>query len=327
MRVLVTGAGGFIGSYLLPELSQNHEVACLLLPGEKLRGLSPELEKKIRIFYGNVTQPESLREACRYPEAVVHAAGLIKALHNDDYDRVNHLGTANLGRILGEENPGLKFFLLFSSSAAGGVSKSLENPLREEMTPDPIGPYGISKLKAEQAMKSFPFRTTAFRITSVYGGGSSEHIEYFKVARLHLSPRLGLGEKYFCMIHARDLSRAVNLVVTSYEKAQDVYYLSDGKIYSWTEVGKSVNAYYPGFKIPLSLPGWVCYLGAFFIGMTAKLRRQPAVLDVEKMRLLLKKFITCDSSRFRKQFPELSFTPFEEGLRQTHEWYIKNRWL
>lgn len=327
MRVLVTGAGGFIGSYLLPELSKTHEVAVLLLPGEKLRGLPPEEEKKYRIFRGNVTEPESLREAARFPEAVVHAAGLIKALSNADYDKVNHLGTANLARVLSEENPGLKFFLLFSSSAAGGVSATRENPIREDMPADPIGPYGISKLNAEKSLETFSFKKTSFRITSVYGGGSSEHIEYFKMARLRLSPRLGLGEKYFCMIHARDLARAVNRVVTNWSEAQPLYYLSDGKIYSWTEVGVAVNAYYPGWKLPLPLPKWICYVAAFFVGLVAKVRRQPAVLDVEKMRLLLKSYITCDSSRFRKQFPDFSFTDFSDGLRETYDWYKAHGWL
>ncbi len=327
MKVLITGAGGFIGAYLIKEFQKTHEVACLLMPGEKLRPFDGGPIPEVKTFVGNVTDPKSLIEASQWPEAVVHAAGLIRAIKSSDYERVNTQGTQNLIEALKAHNPQLKYFLLFSSSAAGGASPSLHKPLTEGEDFAPLGDYGRSKRKAEVVLKLASFKTTALRITSVYGGGSSEYISYFKAAKFHLAPRFGLGQQFFSLIHASDLATACRLLVDHHQESQDLYYLSDGHIYSWPEVTEVTKKFLPGLRIPFPVPGPLLYLIGAIVALLAFIGRKPAFLTPEKVSLLLKPYLTNNPTRFQKQFPQMKFSEFKQAIEENYQWYVRNKWL
>ncbi len=118
MKILITGASGFIGAYLVEKLSPSHEVAGLMLPGESIENC--QLSK---IFRGDVTVPASLLDACSWPDIVIHAAGLTKTRRPRDYFKVNTRGTKNIVKVISRVNPNLKKFIFFSSVAAAGPAK------------------------------------------------------------------------------------------------------------------------------------------------------------------------------------------------------------
>ena len=119
MRWLVTGATGFIGTTLVERLiARGDEVRALVRdPGRarELRSMGAEL------VTGDVSRPESLDGAVPDVDAVVHLAGLVKALTREELFRVNAEGTRALAAAA--TRSGRPRFVLVSSLAAAGPSE------------------------------------------------------------------------------------------------------------------------------------------------------------------------------------------------------------
>jgi nucleoside-diphosphate-sugar epimerase len=150
MRYLVTGGAGFIGSNTVDELvHRGHSVVVVddLSSGnaENLAGL----KGKIELLQHSITDLDKLREACRGVDYVLHLGArtsvprsLIDPLETN---RANVDGTLNV--LVAARDAKVKRVVFAGSSSVYGETPIL--PKREDMTPEPISPYGVSKLAAE----------------------------------------------------------------------------------------------------------------------------------------------------------------------------------
>ena len=166
MRVIVTGASGFIGRHVVAELVRaDHHVSTLH------RGVAPALPN-VRHVAADVLS-ETAREALRGAEAVVHLAG-----HGDvqasfrqpfHYNRVNALGTLNV--LEGVRGTGAHVVL----ASTQRVYRPAGGPLKEDAALAPADPYAVSKLVAERWCQMYAEQlgvpTTVVRLFSVYGPG------------------------------------------------------------------------------------------------------------------------------------------------------------
>src|SRR3990172_12658709 len=120
MKILVTGASGFLGSHIAEQLAnEGHDLRLLLRRTSSRRFL--------RGFHfedaaGDVTDAESLPAAVTGVDAVVHTAGLVKARSEAEFYAVNAQGTANLIAAVEQAAPALRRFVYVSSLAAHGPS-------------------------------------------------------------------------------------------------------------------------------------------------------------------------------------------------------------
>ena len=160
MKVLVTGAGGFVGRWLLPELvAANHEVLGTRLPGESPPEFLPEPTRRmVRWLPLDLREMESVRAAVEeVPDAVIHLAAIASGA---DARRdpglawdVNAGGTARLVDALGlrrQAGAGDPLLLLVSTAEVYGVLHP-PRPRVETDSPAPISPYASSKVGAEVA--------------------------------------------------------------------------------------------------------------------------------------------------------------------------------
>ena len=151
-NILITGATGFIGGFIVDEaLRRDMDVWVLLRKSSSRKWLT---DGRIRFIEADMSSEDDLAEKMRGLrfDYVVHAAGVTKSLHREDFRRVNVGCTKNLvNALLRLEMPLRKFVYLSSLSIFGPVRE--EQPYKEILEtdrPQPSTEYGKSKLEAEQ---------------------------------------------------------------------------------------------------------------------------------------------------------------------------------
>ena len=154
MKVLVTGANGFIGSALCPYLSEfGHEVVPVVRwPGR----LS---EAKI-ILHNDEVQWGLALNGC---DCVIHLAGRAHIMRERDPDPLAAFRAANLEPTmqlaLRAVEAGVKRFIFISSIKVNGEETTLGGVFRPDDVPRPLEPYSVSKYETEKALLSFAWRT------------------------------------------------------------------------------------------------------------------------------------------------------------------------
>ena len=155
-KILITGASGFIGSFIVEEaLRRELEVWAAVRPTSSRKYLQDTRIRFIELDFGS---EEKLTEQLRGHDFdyIVHAAGATKCLHREDFFRTNTEGTKHLVRaILRLSMPVEKFVYLSSLSVFGPICE--QQPYREILesdTPHPNTAYGESKLQAEKWLEN-----------------------------------------------------------------------------------------------------------------------------------------------------------------------------
>ena len=156
MKILITGASGFIGSFIVEEaLRQGMETWAAVRGSSKKDFLQDERIHFIELNLSNQVQLEEQLKDHQF-DYVVHAAGVTKCLNTADFYRINTEGTKNLVRALISLKMPLKRFVYLSSLSIFGAihEKQPYKEIRENDTPRPNTEYGKSKLEAEQWLDS-----------------------------------------------------------------------------------------------------------------------------------------------------------------------------
>ncbi len=171
---LVTGAAGFIGSAL---------VRGLIDRGESVRGLDnfstgrreniSEVLGNMEVLEASLLDPDALSRACQGVTYVLHQAAIPSVPRSVaeplETDRANVEGTLRL--LIAAREAGVRRLVYAASSSAYGDLPTL--PKREDMLPQPISPYAVSKLAGELYMKTFHrvygLETVSLRYFNIFG--------------------------------------------------------------------------------------------------------------------------------------------------------------
>jgi nucleoside-diphosphate-sugar epimerase len=234
MRVLVTGATGFIGRAVVRNLLEGgHEaIALVRTPGKK-----KNLPEGTRVSYGDVMIPESLRRPLSLSDAVVHCAAIVDyGLYPGELvQRVNLGGT--LGLLELARDAGIRRFLYVGSMAAygtGNVRDGIRDETSLETRPDRFAsPYELSKYRTAMAIiKNYP-ETILVMPGMVYGPGSQVDI-LLRLVTSGKFPFFIRGENRVPLVHIEDVAEATGLAL---EKAPPGQYLCVSDVLSLRELG------------------------------------------------------------------------------------------
>jgi nucleoside-diphosphate-sugar epimerase len=178
-RVLITGAGGFIGSHLAEAAVRNGWDVTLFLRYSSqaaignLAEADERLLSKMRIVWGDITDPGTVADAVNGADSIVHLAALIGIPYSyaapESYVAVNVRGTLNL--LEAARAKGVRQTVLVSTSEVYGDA---ETPVIDETHPlKPQSPYAATKVAAEALARayscSFGVNVTVIRPFNTYG--------------------------------------------------------------------------------------------------------------------------------------------------------------
>lgn len=329
-KILVTGASGFIGSFIVEEaLKRGFETWAAVRKGSSRRYLQ---DCRIRFVELDFDDPDGLRSRLAGIgfDYVVHAAGATKCLDAADFFRINTQGTKHLAAAVAATCPGLKRFVFISSlSVLGPVRETAPyTDMTAADTPRPDTAYGRSKLEAERAldgMQGFPF--IVLRPTGVYGPREKDYFMMAESIKKHVDFAAGLRPQDLTFIYVKDLVGAVFLALER-GNIGSRYLLSDGRVYSSRAFSDLIrrelgNPWLLRIKAPLWLLRVITAAGEGVGRLTGRL----TALNNDKYKIMRQRNWRCD---IRPAVAELGFSPrygLAEGVHEAVEWYKENKWI
>ena len=348
MTILVTGASGFIGSYIVQEgLDKGFEVWAGMR-GTSSRGYLQD--ERIRFAQLDLSNPDLLRQQLQqYKEQmggigwdyVVHAAGATKCLNEIDFYRTNTEGTRHLIDALKAEGMKPKRFVFVSSLSIFGAIRekpvrkpSAENPwiyspilLTDE--PKPNTAYGRSKLQAEEYLlqqKDFPY--TILRPTGVYGPREKDYFMMAKSIKQHIDFAVGYQPQEITFVYMMDVVQAIYKCIMSADAEGKAYFLSDGEVYNSRRFSDLLqenlgNPWVLHVKAPLWLLRIICWVSTRVSHITGKMN----ALNDDKYHILSQRNWQCDIEPAKQDFGYQPQWKLEQGVPATIKWYQENRWL
>ncbi|WP_375738000.1 UDP-glucose 4-epimerase family protein [Pseudomonas boanensis] len=295
MRVLLTGATGFVGRAVLERLASAqdvHLVAALRRPVPGLPGVVSTAT--IAGIDGNT----DWRQALDGVSVVIHAAARVHVMNEiaadpiNEFRKVNVEGTLTLARQAAEA--GVRRFIFISSIKVNGEGTSPSRPYQADDQPAPADPYGVSKLEAEIQLKSLAEATgmevVIIRPPLVYGPGvRANFLSMMRWLQKGIPLPLGAINNRRSLVA---LDNLVDLIVTCIDHpgaANEIFLVSDGEDLSTSELLRRMGKAMGKSARLLPVPVWVLELGAAALGKRAFSHRLCGSLqvDIYKARALL----------------------------------------
>jgi nucleoside-diphosphate-sugar epimerase len=323
--ILITGANGFVGSRLCWEFLQEgfHVVAGVRRTADLslLEGLDLEYR------YGDITRPETLGDMVADVDFIIHNAGLVKAKHKQHFFDVNETGTKSLFEAIARHNPQVKKVIYISTVAAAGPSID-GKAVSEDDEPHPITAYGRSKLVGEGVALSFADRldVLVIRPPAIYGPGDKEIRSFFDIVNKRIKPYIGSPDRRMQLVNVDDLCRGVFLAVTAETKSGEVYFVAENRSYTMKELIALLEKGCGKKGVPIRIPSFLFSVIAAVSEFAFKLVGATPMLTLEKAKELLASW-EVSTDKAKKDLGFESHIPFEQGARETYEWYRKKGWL
>jgi nucleoside-diphosphate-sugar epimerase len=329
MKVLVTGATGFIGGHLLPLLRERGaSIRVLVVPGENSSGLA---DLGIEAVVGDVRCADSLRAAVQGVDFVFHLAGLLTACSRRQLHEINEEGTHNVARACAS-CPTPPVMVLISSLAAAGPALN-GRPRTEVEPPRPISNYGRSKRAGELAAARWAgeIPLTVIRPPLVFGEGDIHSRWLFRpVARRGIHAVPGRHARRVSLIHVDDLCRALYLAAERGARVEKhdngamngFYFLASEQDLDYGEFGHMIGAAVGRNRVRvLHAPRWLGYCAASAGELASRVFRRPTLFNIDKMREALAGNWTCSAARIERDLAFAVARPLSERLAQTARWY------
>lgn len=337
-KVLITGASGFIGSFIAEEaLRQGMEPWAAVRATSSRQYLSDE---RIRFIELDLSSEDVLKKqlAGHTFDYVVHAAGVTKCLNASDFYRVNTEGTKNLVRALISLKMPLQRFVYLSSLSVFGAIREQQpyKEIREGDTPQPNTAYGKSKLSAERFLEGInddriseekPFPYVILRPTGVYGPREKDYFLMAKSIEGHTDFSVGFKRQDITFVYVKDVVQAVFLAL-NHGKIGRKYFLSDGQVYQSSEFSDLIikELGHP-WCLRIKAPVWVLRVVTFFGDIIGHLTGKISALNNDKYHILKQRNWRCDIQPAIEELGYKPQYPLQRGVKETIAWYKQQGWL
>lgn len=318
MKVLITGASGFIGSRLAQRLSKDFEVFALVRSKPKLQ----DFPKNVKLIYGDITDGPSVMKALKNQDLVFNlAAGLpYHKLTDSGYFDVNVKGAENIFKAALDN----KVKRLVHISTVGIYGPTLSSVVNEKSPLNLRDTYSITKAEAEILCRKFikqGLPATIIRPTIGYGPGDKRpgFLNLFKLINKGFFIPIGQGDNFFHTIYVDNLVDAMILAVTKKAAIGEDFIIGDDPCPTFKEIIESIAEILNRKIYPIYLPKELAATAAKVFDLSGKLGL-PTPLNSQRVAFMTenKKY---DIGKAKKL---LGFKPkigLQEGLNKTYLWY------
>lgn len=286
--ILVTGATGFVGKYLIKKLSKKEKIRCLTRE-------DINLGENIEVVIGDLTDVASLERATKNVFTVIHLAAIIKSSRREEFEKVNVKGTQNLVEACVKNR--VKRFIHISSH---------DSTLGDRYD------YAYSKLKSEEVVKNSGLEYIILRPTVIYGKGDKESLGmlFNMIKNYSFAPVIGSGEYELQPVHVEDVVDVI-LRCLKLKKANKTYFVAGPKSLTFNEIIDNVSEALSKRVVKIHFPLFILRI---LLKPYEMISRNPSL--TYKKLLAATENKTCDISETKK---ELGFKPatFKEGLKKT----------
>lgn len=322
MKVLVTGANGFIGSFLCPALiEKGFGVSGLAMPGEDA---SRAESLGVATLRGDLTDPASIRGIADGVDIVFHLAGRVtdwgprSAFYSAIFDATSNLLEEARGKV--------GRFVYVSSVAACGIGRHLAGK-REE---DPVWrsglPYADAKADSERLCRDrclgADTELTIVRPSNVIGPGSvwvRDIIERFMTSAV---PVIDGGKHSASLIYVRNLVDGLVLAGTMEDAAGQMYQLRDDYDVNWKRYLDDLGAMV-GKKTSVSIPYRAAWLAAYLLEKTmAPLGKRP--LMTRFTAGIMGRDLDIDNTKAKRELGWTTRVSYEEAMAEIADWVAEN---
>lgn len=310
MKVLITGVHGFVGSNLVTYLAPQNEIYGLDI-------IAPEKEGVVKTYSWDDLDAGKVTDV----DAIIHLAGKAHDTKNqtvaDVYFKVNRDLTIKIFDYFCE-HPSIKKFVFFSTAKA--AADKVDGVLTEDVVPSPVGPYGESKIAAEQYLLSKMEEVRSkgkdiyiFRPCMIHGPGNKGNLNLlYNVVKKGIPWPLGAFENRRTFTSIENICFAVNGVLTK-DVPSGIYNMGDDETLSTNElieeICKSLGKKAHIWKLPKGLMNGVAKVGGWL----------HLPLNPERLRKLTESYISSNAKIKKALGVEKLPVDARQGLKVTLE--------
>lgn len=351
MNILITGASGFIGSFLCEEsLKRRYTVWAGMRARSSRKWLQNEWLNFVTLDMTDTEvlaqQLNAFKQKHGKWDVIVHAGGATKCVRKEEFFKNNFECTQNLVETLIRLDMMPKQFLYLSSlSVLGAIREEqvsdepgkMYSPMLTTDEPHPNTAYGMSKLKSEDYLKerlSAPLPNgdicslTIFRPTGVYGPREKDYFLMAKSINSHYDFAVGYKPQEITFVYVLDLVNAILSAIDNEKSYGKTYAVSDGTAYNSRAFSDLIQKELDkSFVIHLKAPVFILKGLCSVCDMWSRMTGTVSTLNNDKYYILSQRNWQCDTTPIQE---DLGFTPqwnLEDGVKATIKWYKDNKWL
>lgn len=328
MRLLVTGASGFLGGHLCEALAGQHEIVAMVRRGSDTSLLAP-LGVEMRCC--DLADPGSLDGVARGVDAVVHLAAYYTFTGDKErYRCINVEGTRAL--LTSMINSGVTRIVYCSSTEAVGPTGA--EPASEDRTPAPVYEYGRSKLQGEELVRehaSKGIEHTIIRPSGIYGPRNFEDISYWFITAFGGSVMgrfvIGDGRRLLQFVHVEDVVQGFRLALENPRSIGRTYHISDSRAYTYDEIYAMLAGIFGRRPPRLHVPVPVAKTLVAPVEVLNRLMGRDSFMFRTSTMNTFREDRNYSIERAQRELGYSPRWPLPEGLAATVRWYREERHL
>ena len=324
MKILLTGATGFIGGHLCQRLVRDgHTVVALVRDEAKAAQLPKQNVELLLGDLGIFARTDLVVPVC---DVVIHLAGVVAAKELSDYHDINFVAVQHLVECLERQSWTPKRLLFASSQAAAGPG-GRDRPITEEDPCRPIDPYGQSKLDAETYLQGAPFPTTSFRPCIVLGPGDPASLTLFKLASRGVGFRIAGEPQRLSYVFVEDVVDAIVCMLADKTNTNHTYFVSHPVATDTSELWAELERGAGRRVRVLPIPRGIMYAAMRVATQAAKVIPFNNQLDEKQYAQLVEPAFVCSSAALRRELGWQPRTDLAASIEKSFAGYRAAGWL